>query len=55
MPVTDNSLARSVALLRCLLGDETRGLHYVETVSTVRYRSIGKVEIADASKNKLHW
>ena len=32
--VTDNSLARSVALLRRLLGDETRNPRYIETVAT---------------------
>ena len=50
--VTDNSLARSVALLRRLLGDETRNPRYIETVATVGYRFVCKVEVSeDASGN----
>ena len=45
--VTDNSLARSVALLRRLLGDETRNPRYIETIATVGYRFIGKVEVSE--------
>jgi Tol biopolymer transport system component/DNA-binding winged helix-turn-helix (wHTH) protein len=43
--VTDNSVARSVALLRRLLGDETRNPRYIETIATVGYRFICPVEV----------
>jgi Tol biopolymer transport system component/DNA-binding winged helix-turn-helix (wHTH) protein len=45
--VTENSLTRSIALLRKLLGDETRNPRYIETVATVGYRFICKVEVAE--------
>jgi DNA-binding winged helix-turn-helix (wHTH) protein/Tol biopolymer transport system component len=45
--VGDNSLARSIALLRRLLGDETHKPRYIETVATVGYRFICKVEVAE--------
>jgi len=45
--VSENSLARSIALLRRLLGDETRHPRYIETVATVGYRWICKVEVAE--------
>src|ERR1039458_2508173 len=45
--VTDNSLARSFALLRRLLGDETRNPRYIETVATVGYRFVCKVEVSE--------
>jgi Tol biopolymer transport system component/DNA-binding winged helix-turn-helix (wHTH) protein len=45
--VGDNSLARCVALLRRLLGDDTHNPHYIETVATVGYRFICKVEVAE--------
>jgi len=45
--VTDNSLARSVALLRRLLGDDTRNPLYIETVATVGYRFVCKVEVSE--------
>jgi DNA-binding winged helix-turn-helix (wHTH) protein len=44
--VTENSLTRSIALLRRLLGDETRSPRYIETVATVGYRFICKVEVS---------
>jgi Tol biopolymer transport system component/DNA-binding winged helix-turn-helix (wHTH) protein len=44
--VSENSLARSIALLRRLLGDETRDPRYIETVATVGYRWVCKVEVA---------
>src|SRR5580658_880868 len=43
--VTENSLTRSIALLRRLLGDETRNPRYIETVATVGYRFICNVEV----------
>ena len=42
--VTENSLTRSIALLRRLLGDDTRNPRFIETVATVGYRFLGKVE-----------
>jgi len=51
--VSENSLARSVALLRKLLGDETRDPRYIETVATVGYRWVCKVEIAEESSGSL--
>src|ERR1700749_1750330 len=45
--VGDNSLARSVALLRRLLGDETHNPRYIETVATVGYRWACKVEVSE--------
>ena len=45
--VTENSLARSIALLRKLLGDETRSPRYIETVATVGYRFVCKVEVSE--------
>ena len=51
--VTDNSLARSVALLRRLLGEEARDPRYIETVATVGYRFIGKVEATEDAAESL--
>src|ERR1039457_1939454 len=51
--VTDNSLARSVALLRRLLGDEARDPRHIETVATVGYRFIGKVEVTEDTAESL--
>ena len=51
--VTDNSLARSVALLRRLLGDETRNPRYIETVATVGYRFVCKVEVMEDANGGL--
>ena len=45
--VGDNSLARSIALLRRLLGDDTRNPRYIETVATVGYRFLGNVEVVE--------
>ncbi len=45
--VTENSLTRSIALLRRLLGDDTRNPRYIETVATVGYRFLGKVEVVE--------
>jgi TolB-like protein/DNA-binding winged helix-turn-helix (wHTH) protein len=41
--VTDNSLTRSIATLRRLLGDDSREPHYIATVQTVGYRFLGEV------------
>ena len=45
--VGDNSLARSIALLRRLLGDDTRNPRYIETVATVGYRWVCKIELCE--------
>ena len=42
--VTDNSLTRNIALLRRLLGDDSREPRYIETVSTVGYRFVCPVD-----------
>jgi DNA-binding winged helix-turn-helix (wHTH) protein/Tol biopolymer transport system component len=42
--VTDNSLTRSIALLRKVLGDDVRQPRYIETVATVGYRFLYNVE-----------
>ena len=49
--VGDNSLARNIALLRRLLGDETRKPRYIETVATVGYRWLCPVE----QREDLSW
>src|ERR1700751_749029 len=45
--VTENSLTPSIALLRRLLGEDTRNPRYVETVDTVGYRFLCKVEVSE--------
>jgi len=45
--VQENSLTRSIALLRRLLGDESRNPRYIETVATVGYRFVCKVEVSE--------
>jgi len=45
--VSENSLARSIALLRRLLGDEARDPRYIETVATVGYRWVCKIEVSE--------
>src|ERR1700730_2205928 len=45
--VSENSLTRSIALLRRLLGDDTREPRYIATVPTVGYRFLCDVEITD--------
>ncbi len=47
--VSENSLARSIALLRRLLGDEARDPRFIETVATVGYRWLCKVDAAEDS------
>jgi Tol biopolymer transport system component/DNA-binding winged helix-turn-helix (wHTH) protein len=42
--VSDNSLTRSIATLRRLLGDDSREPHYIATVQTVGYRFLCPVE-----------
>jgi DNA-binding winged helix-turn-helix (wHTH) protein len=45
--VSDNSLTRSIALLRRLLGDDTREPRYIATVPTVGYRFLCDVKVAE--------
>ena len=45
--VSENSLARSVALLRRLLGDDTHVPQFIETVATVGYRFVCPVEVVE--------
>jgi len=45
--VSDNSLTRSIALLRRLLGDDTREPRYIATVPTVGYRFLCDVKIVE--------
>jgi Tol biopolymer transport system component/DNA-binding winged helix-turn-helix (wHTH) protein len=51
--VSENSLARAIALLRRLLGDETRHPRYIETVATVGYRFVCKVEASEDVSGNL--
>jgi len=51
--VTENSLTRSIALLRKLLGDESRSPRYIETVATVGYRFVCKVEVSEEASGIL--
>ena len=51
--VTENSLTRSIALLRRLLGDDIRNPRYIETVATVGYRFLYKVEISEDASGDL--
>src|ERR1700754_353502 len=44
--VSENSLTRSIALLRRLLGDDTREPRYIATVPTVGYRFLCDVQVA---------
>ena len=45
--VSENSLTRSIALLRRLLGDDTREPRYIATVPTVGYRFLCDVKVAE--------
>ena len=47
--VSENSLTRSIALLRRLLGDEARDPRYIETVATVGYRFVCTVHSEEDS------
>ncbi len=54
--VADGSLTRCIWLLRRVLGDDINQPRYIETVATVGYRFIGKVEVAEdpALEPKAH-
>src|SRR6478752_6728407 len=51
--VTENSLTRSIALLRRLLGDDIRNPRYIETVATVGYRFVSKVEVSEGASGNV--
>jgi len=51
--VTENSLTRAIALLRHLLGDDTHQPRFIETVSTVGYRFICKLEVVERTGGGL--
>jgi TolB-like protein/DNA-binding winged helix-turn-helix (wHTH) protein len=45
--VTENSLTRSIALLRKLLGERPHSNRYIETIATVGYRWACEVEVSE--------
>src|SRR6476661_10981483 len=47
--VTENSLTRSIALLRHLLGDDPHQPRFIETVATVGYRFVCQVQVSEDS------
>jgi DNA-binding winged helix-turn-helix (wHTH) protein len=51
--VTEGSLTRSIWLLRRLLGDEVNEPRYIETVATVGYRLVCKVEVFEIASGDL--
>src|ERR1039458_767286 len=50
--VSENSLARSIALLRRPLGDESRDPRFIETVATVGYRWVCKIEVSEEASGE---
>ena len=51
--VTENSLARNIALLRRLLGDDPREPRFIETVSSIGYRFLCPVEASEELTGNL--
>jgi DNA-binding winged helix-turn-helix (wHTH) protein/Tol biopolymer transport system component len=51
--VSENSLTRSIALLRRLLGDDTREPRYIATVPTVGYRFLCDVQVTEDGFTRL--
>jgi DNA-binding winged helix-turn-helix (wHTH) protein/Flp pilus assembly protein TadD len=51
--VTENSLARNIALLRRLLGDDPREPRFIETVSGIGYRFLCSVEASEEPAGNL--
>jgi DNA-binding winged helix-turn-helix (wHTH) protein/tetratricopeptide (TPR) repeat protein len=51
--VTENSLARNIALLRRLLGDDPREPRFIETVSGIGYRFLCFVEASEEPAGNL--
>jgi Tol biopolymer transport system component/DNA-binding winged helix-turn-helix (wHTH) protein len=52
--VSENSLTRSIALLRRLLGDGTHEPRYIATVPTVGYRFLRDVRVAEEDSAELN-
>jgi DNA-binding winged helix-turn-helix (wHTH) protein len=52
--VSENSLTRSIALLRRLLGDDTREPRYIATVPTIGYRFLCDVQVAEDGFRGVH-
>jgi len=51
--VTEGSLTRTIVQLRRLLGDEIRNPRYIETVATVGYRFVCKVEVSETASGDM--
>lgn len=51
--VTDGSLTRCIWLLRRLLGDDSNEPRFIETVATVGYRFVCKVEVSEDGSGDL--
>jgi hypothetical protein len=51
--VTEGSLTRCIWLLRRMLGDDVNEPRFIETVATVGYRLVCKVEVSAASRQEL--
>ena len=51
--VSENSLTRSIALLRKLLGDDTHQSRFIETVATVGYRFVCPVEVVEDAQRRV--
>src|ERR1700704_6538588 len=51
--VAEGSLTRCIWLLRRLLGDDVNQPRYIETVATVGYRLVCKVEVAEVASEDL--
>jgi DNA-binding winged helix-turn-helix (wHTH) protein len=52
--VAEGSLTRCIWLLRRLLGDDVNQPRYIETVATVGYRLVCKVEVSESAWGDLH-
>ena len=50
--VTEGSLTRCIWLLRRVLGDDIRQPRYIETVATVGYRFVCKVEVSEDNSGR---
>jgi DNA-binding winged helix-turn-helix (wHTH) protein/WD40 repeat protein len=53
--VTEGSLTRCIWLLRRTLGDDTNQPRYIETVATVGYRFVCKVEVSEDGLGNVPW
>jgi Tol biopolymer transport system component/DNA-binding winged helix-turn-helix (wHTH) protein len=51
--VTEGSLTRCIWLLRRLLGDDSNEPRFIETVATVGYRLVCKVEVSESASGDL--